>query len=150
MLRIEKFIFSSICAALISAVVIIPVLFGLQKGRANFSFSALNMNKNFEIQNFLSQFKTNAFTLKDIQNDALPPVFCGIFANILVILYFLNKNIRMKEKILSIIIILIFFVSFYIRGFNLLWTMGNIPAWYIYRYAFCFAFFYIYLAKKRI
>jgi len=41
-----------------------------------------------------------------------------------------------------------FFVSFYISKVNLLWTMGNLPAFYIYRYAFCFIFMYIIIGAR--
>lgn len=148
--NIGIFILSSICAGLISGIVIIPAFLGLQGGRADFSFSSLNLEKNFEIQNVISKFYTNAFDIEEIKNFAMPPLFCGILANVLVISYFFNEKIRLKEKALSLIVLIIFAVSFYIKGINLLWSMGNIPAWYIYRYAFCFTFMYIILAKKRI
>ena len=148
--NIGIFILSSICAGLISGIVIIPAFLGLQGGRADFSFSSLNLEKNFEIQNVISKFYTNAFDIEEVKNFAMPPLFCGILANVLVISYFLNEKIKLKEKVLSLIVLIIFTLSFYIKGINLLWSMGNIPAWYIYRYAFCFTFFYIILAKKRI
>ncbi len=148
--KIGIFALSSICAGLISGIVIIPAFLGLQGGRADFSFSSLNLDKNFEIQNVISKFYTNAFDLEEIKNFAMPPLFCGVLANVLVISYFLNKKIKLKEKILTLIVLIIFALSFYIKGINLLWSMGNIPAWYIYRYAFCFTFFYIIIAKKRI
>lgn len=60
----------------------------------------------------------------------------------------MNSKIKIKEKILSFFMLLIFILSFYIKGINLLWTIGNIPAWYIYRYAFGFSFMYILFAYK--
>lgn len=148
--KIGIFIISSICAALISAVILVPVFIGLQGGRADFSFSDIDLETNFDIKNLISKFSTNAFQIEEIENNAMPPLFCGILANILVLIYFLNSKIKLKEKILSILMILIFILSFYINGINLMWSMGNIPAWYIYRYAFCFSFMYIILARKRI
>lgn len=148
--KIGIFIISSICAALISAVILVPVFIGLQGGRADFSFSDIDLETNFDIKNLISKFSTNAFQIEEIENNAMPPLFCGILANILVLIYFLNSKIKLKEKILSILMILIFLLSFYINGINLMWSMGNIPAWYIYRYAFCFSFMYIILARKRI
>ena len=146
--KIGIFVLSSICAGMISAIILIPIFESIQNGRADFSFSNFSFEKNFKILDILSKFRTNSFDLNELQNKGLPPLFCGIFANIFVIIYFLNKKIKLKEKILSIFVIAIFILSFYIKGFNLLWTMGNIPAWYIYRYAFCFVFFYIMLAQE--
>lgn len=142
------YILSSICAALISAFILVPVFIGLQDGRADFSFSSLSLDNNFELKELISKFMTNSFNLEEIENKAMPPLFCGVLANVLVIAYFLNSKIKIKEKIMSFLFIAIFIISFYIKGINLLWSMGNIPAWYIYRYAFCFTFMYIIMARK--
>ena len=148
--KIGIFIISSICAALIAGVILVPVFIGLQDGRADFSFSELSLDKNFNIENLISKFATNSFDLEEIKNSAMPPVFCGILANVLTLSYFFNGKIKIREKILSLLLLILFIISFYIKGINLLWSMGNIPAWYIYRYAFCFSFMYIIFAKKRI
>lgn len=148
--KIGIFIISSICAALIAGVILVPVFIGLQDGRADFSFSELSLDKNFNIENLISKFATNSFDLEEIKNSAMPPVFCGILANVLTLSYFFNGKIKIREKILSLLLLILFIISFYIKGINLLWSMGNIPAWYIYRYAFCFLFMYIIFAKKRI
>lgn len=142
------FSLASICTALIAGIVLVPVFIGLQDGRADFSFSDLNFDKNFEIQKLISKLFTNSFNFDEIQNIAMPPIFCGILANILVLVYFINSKIKLREKIFSLLFIVIFVLSFYIKGANILWSMGNIPAWYIYRYAFCFTFIYIIFAKK--
>lgn len=148
--KIGIFIISSICAALIAGVILVPVFIGLQDGRADFSFSELSLDKNFNIENLISKFAMNSFDLEEIKNSAMPPVFCGILANVLTLSYFFNGKIKIREKILSLLLLILFIISFYIKGINLLWSMGNIPAWYIYRYAFCFSFMYIIFAKKRI
>lgn len=150
LISLKTFILSSICGALIASIILVPSFLGLKEGRADFSFSSVNFEKNFNMQNLLSKFYTNSFTLEEIKNHAMPPVFCGILANILVLAYFVNSKIKIKEKILSLIVLIFFTISFYIKGINLLWSMGNIPAWYIYRYTFCFIFMYIIIAKKRI
>ena len=148
--KIILFAFCSICAVLITGIILIPVFVELQNGRAEFTLSKLDFEKNFELTNLISKFFTNSFNIDEIQNEAMPPLFCGVFANLLVMLYFLNNKIKLKEKILSLIVLAIFIVSFYINGLNVLWTIGNQPAWYKYRYAFMFTFMYILMARKRI
>lgn len=145
---ISRFIVFSIISACIAGIILVPAFIGLINGRAEFSSKYLNFDKNFELKDFLSKFFTNAFEVTEIANNGMPPVFCSVFINFLVILYFTNKNIKLKEKIVTFIVFLIFFISFYINGINLLWVMGNIPAFYIYRYAFCFVFLYIYIAFR--
>lgn len=143
-----KFVIFSIIGVLIAAVVILPAFIGIKEGRADFSFSSLGFGKNFKLKDLIPNFFTNSFSIKCIGNDGPPPIFCGIFANFLCLIYFMNSKIRKKEKILSFLFLAIFFASFYIKGINLLWVLGNIPAFYIYRYAFCFSFMYIIIANK--
>lgn len=148
--KTRKFIIYSICAGLISAIVLVPVFIGLQDGRASFSFKEMTFQNNFGMKEFIGKFFTNSFNFEEIKNHAMPPVFCGVLANILVISYFFNKKIKLKEQLLSMFMIIVFIASFYIRAANLIWSMGNPPAWWIYRYAFCFIFMYIIFAKRRI
>ena len=96
--KIGIFIISSICAALIAGVILVPVFIGLQDGRADFSFSELSLDKNFNIENLMSKFATNSFDLEEIKNSAMPPVFCGILANVLTLSYFFNGKIKIREK----------------------------------------------------
>ena len=141
---------SSIIAAMISSFILIPIFIGIQNGRANFSIENFNLDKNFNIINLIAKIFTNSFNIAEIKNGGMPPLFCGIFINLLFITYFFNKKISKKERILTFIFILIFILSFYINGVNLLWSIGNLPAWFEYRYAFMFSFMYIIIAKKRI
>ncbi len=148
--KIGLFIFISIISALIASVILVPALKGLMSGRADFSFQNFNLNANFELKEILAKLFTNSFEIEEIKNESLPPLYVGILANILVILYFLNSKIKLKEKIASLSVMLVFIISFYFNGINTLWTMGNVPAWYRFRYAFMFNFMYILFAKKRI
>ena len=145
---ILRFIIFSLISALIAGVILIPSYLSIREGRADFDISDINFEKNFEIQNVISKFFTDAFNAEECKNDSMPPLFCGVLANFLVILFFTNKKIPLKEKILNIILILIFLISFYIKKINMLWMLGNTPAWYIYRYAFCFNFIYILIAYR--
>lgn len=142
------FIYTSICAALISGIILIPIFVGLKNGRADFSFTHLNLDKNFEIKNLVSKLYTNSFDIEEIKNESMPPLFCGVFVFIINIIYFVNSKVKIKETIATLIIYLLFMISYYFNGANLLWMMGNTPAWYEYRYAFAFCFFSIYIAKR--
>lgn len=148
--KIMIFIIGSIIAALIASVILIPIFIGLKNGRAEFNTQNMSFDKNFNILHLISKIFTNTFDVEEIQNFGMPAIFCGIFINILVVLYFLNKKIRIKEKIFSFIVLALFITSFYIKGANLIWSMGNKPAWYIFRYAFMFSFVCIVIAKKRV
>ncbi len=143
-----KFAGFSIIAGLISAVILIPSFFGIQEGRAKFSLSEFNLDKNFEAQNIIPKFFTGTFDIDEIKTVSTPPIFCGLFTTMLVLLYFINSNIKLREKICTFCLFGVFALSFYFKWINLLWYLGNTPAWYAYRYTFCFIFLYIIIAHK--
>lgn len=147
--KIGKFALFSILAAVISAVILIPSFIGIKEGRVKEDDEENEGFKtNFEIQNVVSKFFTNAFTLEEIGNEAMPPIFCGALANFLILMYFTNKKIKLREKIATLIIFAIFFASFYIEKLHLLWMLGNPPAFYRYRYIYGFTFMYVMIAAK--
>ena len=63
-------------------------------------------------------------------------------------LYFFNKKIKRKEKVLSLTVIFIFIASFLIPHLQLIWQAFSFPNGYIDRFSYFYAFFVIYLASK--
>lgn len=146
--KFGKFVIFTLIAVLIASVVLVPSFIGIQEGRANVTKVQLRLVPNFNLLDIISKFFTNSFNVVEMGNTAMPPVFCGVIANFLVLLYFINKNISLRKKICTLGILGVFFLSFYIEGLNLLWVIGNNPACFKYRYAFCFTFMYIIIAYK--
>jgi len=144
---IGKFAIFSIIAVMISAIILLPSFIGIRDGRAEFDFNQ-RANTNFEIQDIVTKFFTNTFGLEEIGNWAMPQVFSGMLANFLVLTYFINSKIKLKEKIATLALLIIFFASFYIDKLNLLWVMGNEPACFKYRYIFCFTLIFILTAQR--
>lgn len=126
----------------------LPCFIGIKTGRAETAIAEFTLENRFNIQDLISKFFTGSFNIQEIQNFGMPPLFCGVFVNLLVLLYFMNSKIKIREKIASFAFLCIFFISFYFEGINNLWSMGNKPAWYMYRYSFCFSFILIFFAFK--
>ena len=144
-----KFAIYSIFAALIACIILVPAYIGLKDGRAEFDSSyKLDFKTEFDIEDVLSKFFTCGFDIYEVTNLGMPPLYCGIIINILVVMFFFNKKIKIKEKIMTILLFAIFIVSFYYEKINILWTLGNYPAYFEYRYAFAFTLMYILIAKK--
>lgn len=148
--KFGRFIMLSIIAVLIACVILVPVMIGLKDGRINDARGEVTFKKNFVLTNGFSKFFTNSFGGSEIGNTEMPPVFCGVLANYLVLLFFMNKKISKEEKLYTSMFLLIFFTSFYIQGLNISWVMGNEPACFKYRYIFCFTFLYIMIANKSL
>ena len=144
---IGKYIFFSIIAGGLAAFVWIPSLKSLSGGKASFDFTSMNFSRDFNLPLILTKLYTGSFNIESLESG-LPNIFCGILMLLLFVLYFLNKNIKLKEKIASAVLTTIIILSFYISGLNLIWHGFNPPAGFPYRYSFVFSFIIIYLAYK--
>lgn len=76
-------------------------------------------------------------------------IYITVFGLVLIIKYFLNKEIAKKEKILSFFIILVFVFSIVFNLFNLAWHGFSFPNGYNYRFSFVFCLFFIMVACKQ-
>ncbi|MGE5494988.1 MAG: YfhO family protein [Burkholderiales bacterium] len=138
---------SSIAAAGLAAVVLIPAFYSLKDGKAYFSFEALTLTPNFAFTDVFSKLFTGAFSW-DEEIAGLPNIFCGIPVLILALQYFLNGAVRLRERICSALLAAALLLSFYITMFNLVWHGFAPPSWFLYRYSFVFSFVVITLAYR--
>jgi uncharacterized membrane protein YfhO len=143
---IMPYVLSSLAAAGLAAVVLIPAFYSLQDGKA-FSFDSLTLTPNFAFTDVFSKLFTGAFSW-DEEIAGLPNIFCGIPVLILALQYFLNGAVRLRERICSALLAATLLLSFYITMFNLTWHGFAPPSWFLYRYSFMFSFVAITLAYR--
>lgn len=147
MRTIVKFIVSSLISAGLSAFLLAPVFLSLQGGKAEFSLATLAFKENYKFIDVFTKLYSNTINI-DQMTEGLPNIYCGIFVVVLVILYFLNSNIKLKEKLLSIGIISVMLISFHINTFNIIYHGFNQPVWFPYRYSFTLSFILILIAYR--
>ena len=148
--KLVLFLFSSLVAGLISSFVLIPGLissFGML--RINYQYSS------FKIINPLNNFLTFIYKLfpgnqiaDNILSKYTPNVYFGLLPMIFVIMYFFNKKISLREKILTGIMYLMFIISFCFNIPNLLWHGFSYPNGYAFRFSFLFSFFSLLIACR--
>ena len=145
-----KFAGYSLVAIGISAVILLPVIHVLLSGRD--ASSLLNVvdlwKSNFTTVDFMAKLLPGTINNNQLYLDnGLPNIFCGLIISILALYYFFNPKIALKNKILSIILLAILFLSMKINIINLLWHGLKAPRGYPYRYSFVFIFMLILLAS---
>ncbi|BED92694.1 MAG: YfhO family protein [Candidatus Paraimprobicoccus trichonymphae] len=144
---IYSYTFSSLASGGLAAFILIPTILSLDGGKSEFSSEQLKFRKNFSFLDIFTKFFSNSISDNQII-EGLPNIFCGVFILFLIILYFFNSKIELKEKFVSFGVISFLFVNFHVNTLNLIWHGFNFPIWYPYRYSFVFCFFIIYLAYK--
>lgn len=147
---ILMFICSSLLAGLLSSIILIPGVIGLrQMLRMPSGYSEFKISNYFiAFLNFLSRLFVGTQTVDNILSKLTPNVYFGLFPLVLVILFFFNKKVSIKEKIITGIIYVIFIFSFCFNFMNLVWHGFSYPNGYAYRFSFLFSFFSIFIACK--
>lgn len=146
-----SFAFSSIVSALLSCAWLVPVYFILKSCSATSdsfpsSFTAYYDLFDF-VQNHLAALTT---TIRSSGDSVLPNVYCGILTALLIPLYFLNKNIRLREKACYLVLILLFAFSFDNNCANFVWHAFHFPNDLPYRFSFMYSFILLIMGIKTL
>ena len=81
-------------------------------------------------------------------DQGLPNIACGVLSLVLGVFYIVSKQVKLKEKIVSLSLILFLVLSFVINQLNYIWHGMNTPAMVYYRFSFIFSFVLVVLAYR--
>lgn len=144
---INNYCISSLLGGFLSMFILIPSLLGLQGGKAAFSLENLSFSFNTSYLKVIA--KTYTASLGDGETwHGGPMIACGMFMFILTIMYFFNKKINKREKIIDGVLLFALASTFVIKPLDLLFHGLTVPNCFDYRHAFIFVFFYILIAFK--
>lgn len=142
-----NYIASSVLAGFLSMFILLPSLLGLQGGKAAFSLENMGLGFNTSYLKVLAKTFTASFGAGETWHGG-PMIACGMLMFVLTIIYFLNKKISKKEKIVDGILLSFLTSTFVISNLDLLFHGLTLPNCFDYRHAFIFVFFYILIAYK--
>ena len=97
---------------------------------------------------FSKIFSKTLFGSYDSLSYGLPNLYCGMLTMLFVPLYFLNRQILLREKIVSGAVSLFLCVSMMVWRLNLLWHGGDEPTWFPYRFSFLLTFCGLFMAVR--
>ncbi len=80
--------------------------------------------------------------------EGLPNVYCGIISVFLMMLYLLAKNIRLRDKVCAVLLLIFFNVSFIIRQLDYIWHGFHFTNMIPYRFSFLYSFVVLYMAYR--
>lgn len=148
-----RFILFSFLAGGISSILLIPAVINLsQIMRFPVDKSLLNVSFNEYRELVFSKVISKLYLGSHIPDTVLsrqnPNLYSGILTFVLTVFYFFNKKIKTKEKVLTSILLVFFFISFLNPYLNLFWHGLSFPNGYVYRFSFVFSFFLILISCK--
>lgn len=141
-----KYILFTFIGVGISCFLLIPAFLGLPKTR---SLSIIEVFKNMSMNCKPSEILSGLFSGQINSLDTnLPLIYCGIIPVLLVVVYFLNKKIYIKEKIVEGLMLGTLFLSFSNSFINIIWHGFSQNVSFNYRYSFIFSFIFLVVAYK--
>lgn len=143
-----RFIFSSAAAGFGTAVIWLPTVFSLLAERSKTNPITFSLSRELGFTNLISGFACGVVNEASASN-ILPLVFCASIILIFVFLYFLNRKIPLKQKIVSGLLILFFLFSFFFTLPNMVWHGFSPANSFNYRYSFIFSFLLILIAQHQ-
>ncbi len=145
--QIVTFITASLLGVLLTAFDLIPTVFSLQGQKSVPSGATLSFYRNFHMINAFSKLYTNMYD-GNTSNDNLPFIYVGFVTVVFLLFYFLNQNIKIREKIITLLFMGIILMCFYLHTIDVIWHGFNDPVGFPYRNAFCFSFLLLMIAYR--
>lgn len=141
------FIKHSIIAALIAGVTLLPTFYSLTQNKGSYMSFEFNWDTVHSLKDVLSKFFIGSFVFDEMSSGS-PNLYAGLIVSLLVFLYFFNGKIKLADKLISLAVFAMFFVSFHYEIIDKIWHGGQFPIWYHFRFSFVASFFLIMLAVK--
>lgn len=80
--------------------------------------------------------------------EGLPNLYCGVGTILLAILYLLSEDIKWKDKLSAVALLLFFNVSFIVRQLDYIWHGFHFTNMIPYRFSFLYSFVMLYMAYR--
>ena len=80
--------------------------------------------------------------------DGLPNLYCGVLPIALGFLFLLAKDVKLRDKICCVFLLLLFMLSFIIRQLDYIWHGFHFTNQIPYRFSFLFSFVLLYMAYR--
>ena len=137
-----------------SCILEIPALAGLQNTQSSVNAFPKGFKLNIADENtwaglFDAMRQVAGNTLGGIEHswkEGLPNLYCGVGSVILATLFLTCRDVKWRDKILSVLLLLFFMVSFIIRQLDYIWHGFHFTNMIPYRFSFLFSFVVLYMA----
>lgn len=80
--------------------------------------------------------------------EGLPNLYCGVITNIFAFLFLTCRQVKLRDKICSILLLLFFNISFIIRQLDYIWHGFHFTNMIPYRFSFLYSFVMLYIAYR--
>ena len=141
------FIWQSLIAGALSAVMLIPTFVSLLNNKATHTKTDWNWEVAHNLAAIGSKLFMGSFVFDEMKKGS-PNLYAGLIVSLFAVYYFFARKIHWREKLMAIIVLVPFYLGFHFKVFDRIWHGGQFPIWYHFRFSFITTFFLIVLALK--
>lgn len=80
--------------------------------------------------------------------EGLPNLYCGVFTNIFAFLFLTCRQVKLRDKLCSVALLIFFNLSFIIRQLDYIWHGFHFTNMIPYRFSFLYSFVMLYMAYR--
>jgi hypothetical protein len=80
--------------------------------------------------------------------EGLPNVYTGVCTMVMAFMFLLNRKIKLRDKIFSVVLLIFFMLSFILRQLDYIWHGFHFTNMIPYRFSFLFSFVMLYMAYR--
>ncbi len=144
-----RFALTAVGAVLTCAFLLVPIYYILMACSATSDAWPADWKTYFSVFDFLANHLAYLEpTIRSSGEDVLPNVYCGVLPLMLVILYLFSRKTKARERAADVVLLGVFFASFYVNKFNFFWHGLHFPNDLPYRFSYMYSFFLIIIAFK--
>ena len=112
----------------------------------------LNISKNHNIKGLLDAMRQVAGNMggaiEPTFKEGLPNVYCGIGSILLMFLYLMSGDVKLRDKVCAVFLLIFFNISFIIRQLDYIWHGFHFTNMIPYRFSFLYSFVVLYMAYR--
>lgn len=138
--RFGRFLTASCLGGFATAFLWLPTFLALMKGRASIpAEETASFLINFNIVGLAGKVVAGAASFAQV-GTGTPHIFCGTLVLFLVMVFFLNRGISPKIRLVCLSVLAVLLVSFLLRPINIIWHAFTVNFAFNFRYAFIFSY----------
>lgn len=136
---------STIVVLMCSAIMLLPVYNALSLGKFEFSGTPdYSFATQFNPIELVPTLLPNQYY--SVNMHGKPEIYCGVLTFALLPLFYINKKIKVNQKIGYSLILFVLLFSMYVKPLDMMWHGGQTPNWLPYRYSFLVSFVLVSMA----
>ena len=128
---------------------LIPVYYCLQTSSATGGTFPSTMKVYFNLFDFVANhLPALTTTIRSSGDIVLPNIYCGLLSVLLLPLFFFSKHVTGRKKVVTVVLLGVFYLSFSLNYLNYIWHGMHMPNDLPFRYSFGYSFLLLLIAYE--